>query len=150
MKRLRMIKSIIAVTIIVGILSGMVISTSAANISFAFNLGNTGTSLNRYTGASNTKLYVNQSATVRTYYNNAPGYGFRFVMQCSDPTVVAGYAPIVTATAGGWISGADKVYLSYLSGMAQANHNYYVAGRIDNDYSGTYSCNGYFNSDQVD
>lgn len=84
-------------------------------------------------------------------YNNAPGAGFSFVLKCTEPYdgAIVGPGPMVIATSGQWISGAGIKYLNYLSGKNVVGRAYYVAGRIDNDYHNTYSCNGYFNSDRV-
>lgn len=128
-----------------------VLPVSAANQSFAFNLGNTDTTYNTYWGAYNTKVYASNPGTVRTSYNNAPGAGFSFVLKCTEPYdgAIVGPGPMVIATSGQWISGAGIKYLNYLSGKNVVGRAYYVAGRIDNDYHNTYSCNGYFNSDRV-
>lgn len=146
MRKIRIPKLILLVAMVSAIGVGMVMPASAANISYAFNLGNTGTTFNRYPGGANTKVYSGDPATVRTYSNNAPGYGFAFVMQYR---ILLGYNTATVSSPKYWIKGAGITHPVYASGQNVTNRNYYVAARIDNDYSGTYSCSGYFNSDYV-
>lgn len=120
----------------------------AASKSYSFNLKNTGTGYVLYTGVSNTKIYASNPATVRTNYNNAPGAGFSFLLKCLDPAK-PGLASYITATQAGWIKGANIKYLQYLPQRNYTQHDFLIAARIDNDYTGMYSCNGYYNSDYV-
>lgn len=145
MKNLK--KKMLALFLSSTIIAITAIPASAANISFAFNLKNTGTSFNTYTGGSNTKTYSGDSASVRTYSSNAPGAGFAYIMQYKS---LGSYKSATVSSPLYWLSGAGIVHPAYASGQNKTNRAYYVAARIDNDYNGTYSSSGYFNSDYVD
>ncbi len=113
----------------------------AATQSFNFNLSNSGTTCYVYTGAYNTKVYLNDDATIKCTYTDAPGYGY-YLGLCNSS-----YSQ---ATEQKWYgtNGRTRNH-AYFSGKAVVGENYYVAGRIDNDYYGTYTINGKFNSDEV-
>lgn len=95
---------------------------------------------------SNTKLYANDPATAATYSNNAPGWGFAFCMAYYDNSDENYHIATLTSP-GYWISGIGTIHPPYLSGQNQINRAYYVGARLDDDYNGTYSCSGVFNSD---
>lgn len=116
----------------------------AANVAYSFNLENTGTTYMMYTSASNTKVYASDPATVATTSNNAPGWGFAFLMAYYSD----GHYYIATRTSPAfWISGKGITHPAYLPNQNITNRAYYVGARIDNDYAGPYSCAGVFNSD---
>lgn len=115
----------------------------AADVSYAFNLSNSGQDFTTYTGAYNTKSYLNDAATIKCT-TNAAGYGYKMHL------VHKGFLGIgwVQATDSYWYTGTNYLlHPAYLSGKAQVNKNYYVAGRIDDSYAGPYYANGLFNSD---
>lgn len=145
-KRKSIKKRIVAIVSAVMMIASMNLPVSAANISYAFNLGNTGTSFNTYTGGYNVKEYSGDSASVRISSGYAPGYGFAFIMQYKG---ILGYNAATLTSPPAWLSGAGIVHPIYASGQNKTGRKYYVAARIDNDYSSTYSCSGYFNSDYV-
>ncbi len=113
----------------------------AANVSFNFNMTNTGSQMYVDTTGGNSKAYINQDATVRVNSVNAPGFGYRLALVNSS---------YVLSTVQYWYNSNDsKHYHSFLSNMAQSGELYYMAGRIDNDYYGQYQCSGKYNSDKV-
>ncbi len=138
-------KKLIAMIILVVIISiSTVIPAYADNVAYSFNLENTGTTYMMYTGASNTKVYAGDAATVKTTSNNAPGWGFAFLMAYYD----SGHYYIATKTSPAyWISGMGIIHPAYRTNQNITGRAYYVGARIDNDYTGTYSCAGVFNSD---
>jgi len=113
----------------------------AASQSFTFNLTNSGTTSYVYMETSNTKLYVDDDATIKCVYTDAPGYGYR-VGLCNMSNV--------QATECKWYStnGRTRNH-AFLDGKAIANTDYRIFGRIDNDYYGTYIINGKYNADDV-
>jgi len=146
-KRKSMKKKIVAIVSAVLMVGTMSIPVSAGNISYAFNLGNTGKLFKTYTGGSNEKVYSGDSASVRISSGYGPGYGFAFIMQYKT---WVGYSAATLTSPPAWLSGSGMVHPVYASGQNKTGRDYYVAARIDDDYSGTYSCRGYFNSDYVD
>lgn len=146
MKNVNVLKRIVTSIIAIAMCMGITVSASAANVSFAFDLGNTGTAFNTYTGGSNKKVYSGDPASVRTYSNNAHGYGFAFIMQYIN--WYGGFSSATVSHPAYWISGAGITHPVYASGQNKTNRNYYVAARIDDDYTSG-SCTGYFNSDYV-
>ncbi len=143
-------KKIIIALLSVCILSTFSASAFAADQSFAFNLPNTGTIYNVYTGASNVKSYSGNPATVKVTSNNTPGWGMAFCMKHWTGYTQTGNAYYQTDTVTSpayWVSGTGTVHPAYLSGHNVTGRAYYVAARIDSDLTGTYSSAGMFNSD---
>lgn len=140
-------KKLLTLALATIMIAATVIPVSAANISFGFNLSNTGKKYNTYTSASNTKVYSGDAASVRVYSSNAPGAGFTYIMQYKT---LFSYASATVSSPLYWIRSSGIVHPAYASGQNKTNRNYYVAARIDDDYNGTYSSSGYFNSDYVD
>lgn len=132
----RRITGIILLVMIIA--SVMCVSAFAADKQFYFNMSNTGTTSYVYSDTYNTKAYANSNATIKVNYVNAPGWGYRLTL------VNSSYHP---STYHHWFSSAGTDHPAYYSGYATVGMNYYMAGRIDNDYSGTYTTYGYFNSD---
>ncbi|MCQ2534817.1 MAG: hypothetical protein MJ172_09650 [Clostridia bacterium] len=118
------------------------ISVDALNNQFTYKLYNTDTSFNTYYSTSNTKAYASEPATIKTEYNNAPGAGFAFVLRHynSGPYLVTGTNQV-------WISGRATTHPTYMSGHNVVNDQFYIAARIDNDYSGPYNTTGKYDSD---
>ncbi len=146
MKKRNLIKKIGVILSVMTLTVAMSLPVSAANVYYAFNLGNTGSTFNTYTGGYNTKTYSGDPASVRISSGYAPGYGFAFILQYKG---TLSYKAATLTSPPAWLSGPGIVHPIYASGENKTNRNYYVAARIDNDYNGTYSCNGYFNSDYV-
>lgn len=146
---MRSTKVIISGLMIVCVLFSMVFPAFAANESFSFYLPNTDTTYSVCTSFSNVKVYANDRATVKTTSNNAPGWGMAFCMKHryigSDG--LPHYQTDTVTSPAFWISGLGTVHPTYLSGHNITNRAYYVAARIDNDYTGYYSSAGKFNSD---
>lgn len=139
--------------LVVSALSVFATPVFAANENFGFDLHNTGGEYNVCTWHSNEKLYVNNDATVKTTSNNAPGYGTAFVMM-HKYTDIGGHDIYEKDTKykkpALWISGIGQVHPKYLPGHAVAHRKYYVAARMDDDYTRYCSCYGKFNSDETD
>lgn len=117
-------------------------NVDALNNQFTFKLRNTDTTFNTYYDTYNTKLYVNESATIKTEYNNAPGAGFAFVLKHYNAD-----SNLVTGTNQVWFSGTTTKHPTYISGHSIVNKKYYIAARIDNDYTGPYNTTGKYDSD---
>lgn len=115
---------------------------------FAFYLTSTSgsTIFKVYPELYNTKLYADHPATVKVASNNAPGYGYAFRMSYKAGN---GYYNATDTSKNYWVSGTGTVYPKYASGQNIVGRNYYVSARIDNDYTGPYSCTGNFNSDRT-
>ena len=138
--------------LVVSALSVFATPVFAANENFGFSLRNTGKEYNVCTWHTNEKLYVNNAATVKTTSNDAPGWGTAFVMM-HKYTDIGGhdiYEKDTVYSPAYWISGIGQVHPKYLPGHAVAHRKYYVAARMDDDYSGYYACYGRFNSDWTD
>lgn len=142
MKRINRI--IVATLLIICCLSTLSVSALAGNESFTFYLPNTGTYYSVCTTHTNEKWYENESATVKTTSNNAPGWGMAF---CLKHRTIDGFETDTVTSPGQWISGTGTIHPPYLSGHNITYRNYLVAARIDNDYTGYYSSAGKFNSD---
>ena len=95
-----------------------------------------------YSATKNKKVYKGQVGTAKCTTTNAPGYGYLICLTNSKNNVMS--------TKSQWLnySGCKK-YLGYLSGKDIVNDYYQAAGRFDNDYAGTYSFTGKFNSDKT-
>ncbi len=120
------------------------VDTLAANVPYNFTLHNTDTAYNVYGDQGNIKVYANDSSTVKTTDNNVPGYGTAF---CMKHKYGDSYITDTVTSPGQWISGCGTIHPPYLYNHNVTNRTYYVAARIDNDYSGTYYVAGSFNSD---
>ncbi len=146
---MKRIKGIITGLLMIISIVGMSVPVLAANESFSFYLPNTDTTYSVCTSHSNNKSYANDSATVKTTSNNAPGWGMAFCMKHryigSDG--LPHYQTDTVTSPAFWISGLGTVHPTYLSGHNITGRDYYVAARIDNDYTGYYSSAGKFNSD---
>lgn len=138
------IKKSLVVFLLVAALCSFTFTAFAANEPFSFTLLNTGQAYHFQDGICNVKTYANNPATAATNYNNAPGWGFAFCMAYKQN----GVFNIATVTRPGyWISGVGIIHPPYKSGQNITGRCYYVGARIDNDYSGPYTCTGKFNSD---
>lgn len=134
-------KKTISFLLVLTLIVALAVPVLAADISFAFNLMNSGQSFTTYTGGYNTKAYANDAATIKCS-TNAAGYGYKLHL------VRVGSGEWVQATDSYWYTGYDYVlHPMYLSGEAVVNRNYYIAGRIDDDYAGPYYASGLFNAD---
>lgn len=142
MGKIRKMLAIALLVCVVGVL--FVAPAYAENVAFSFNLDNTGTTYRMYTGASNTKSYANDPATVATTSNDAPGWGYAFLMAYYSN---GKYYTATKTSPAYWISGKGIIHPPYLTDQNKVNRAYYVGARIDNDYAGPYSCAGVFNSD---
>ena len=134
-------KRIISLIMVMTLLLSFASVAFAASQSFSFNMTNTGTTSHVYTGTSNKKVNSNDDATIKCTYTDAPGYGY-YLGLCNSS-----YS---SATEKAWYGTNGKTRNhAYYDGKAVVGAKYYVSGRIDNDYFGTYSINGTFNADDV-
>ena len=135
-------KKFVSFVLIVVFLISFANITFAATQSFQFDLANSGSVYYVYTGNSNTKIHLEDEATIKCDYTNAPGFGYRLGL-CNGNT----YAK---ATEKKWYGTNGKCRNhSYDNGMAIVNESYRVSGRIDNDYPGPYTIQGRYNADKV-
>lgn len=141
---MKLSRSIIAISLAVCVWFSVVGSASAANEYFFFSLQNTDTSYNVCTLHSNTKAYKNDSSTVHTYYVTTPGYGMAFCMKHYNGST---YITDTVTSPGQWLNNSGTIHPPYLSDHAVVGRSYCVAARNDNDYNGTYTSAGVFNSD---
>lgn len=141
---MKFLRRFVSVLMSIALASACFINGMAANEYYEFKLRNTDTSYNVYTGSSNLKSYAADSATVNATYNIAPGWGFAF---CLKHSTSAGYITDTVTSPGQWLSGTGTIHPPYLSGHNVVNRYYYIAARIDNDYTGEYGVRGVFNSD---
>jgi hypothetical protein len=139
-------RSIVCLAIAVMLISSLSITAFAADVAFSFNLSSTSgsTTFEPYTDGYNTKVYLNDAATVKVTSNNAPGYGYAYRMFYKVLGLVYTNASVTSPTY--WVSGNGTVHPAYASGKNEVGRKYYVAGRIDNDYTGPYASAGTFNS----
>lgn len=145
---MKLFKTIISGLLAACCISVMSVASLAANEDFNFYLCNTGSEYIACTEHSNLKIYANDDATVKTTYNNAPGWGFAICMMYRYYFSGEYYWNIDTITSPGmWISGLDTKHPHYTNGNNAVNRPHYVGARIDNDYYGPYSCEGVFNAD---
>lgn len=140
---MKLIKKTLAIIMLVCLFGSITATAYAANVPCSFTLSNNGKAYTIQTNGSNTKVYANDPSTVATAYNDAPGWGFAFCMAYYN----SGYHIATVTSPGYWISGIGEIHPPYLSGQNQTGRAYYVGARIDDDYSGTYTCAGAFNSD---
>lgn len=151
---MRKTKRLLTLFILICIMASIaVIPTYADNEDFDFTLTNTLTAYNTYPHASNPKMYAADNATVRVFDSGsdkyAPGWGFAFAMKYLNPNNNS-YFLATKVSPAYWIRSntADPiVHPAYENGENIVNRYYYVAARIDDDYTGTYECSGRFNSD---
>lgn len=135
---MKFMKRMIPVLLVVAIVACMAVPAFASDQYYTFKMSNTGSTAYVYTSTSNTKWYANQNATIKCGYSDAPGWGYRLCLVNSS---------YVESTYPLWYTSASTDHPAYYSGMGAANVTYYMCGRIDNDYYGTYLTYGYFNSD---
>lgn len=112
----------------------------AADVSYNFNLSNTGTTMVRSTG-TNQKVIANNAATIRCANTNALGWGYYMRLHSTAGNQL---------TYSYWYNNTNNLrHPSYLN-PSQANLKYYyIEGRIDNDYGGPFSISGTFNADET-
>lgn len=142
-------KTIITGLLVVSALSIFSTPVFAKNEEYRFLLSNTGQDYNVYSYNSNEKLYVNDRATVKATFVNAPGWGMAFIMmhRYYDPMGNVSYERDTISRPAFWLSEETTIHPKYLTGHAFAHRKYHVAARIDDDYYGTYHCRGLYNSD---
>lgn len=141
-KVMKKVVSLLLVLIMVAILA---VPAFAANIAFSFNLSNNGRDYTTYKGGYNTKEIKTDPASIQcTTDAKGLGYSLHLVRKGA-----LGFSWVV-ATDTYWYRGTNyTLYPSYLEGENDVNIDYYIAGRIDDDYSGPYGATGRFNSDYV-
>jgi len=134
-------KRIISLIMVMTLLLSFASVAFAASQSFSFNMTNTGTTSHVYTGTSNQKINVDDDATIKCTYTDAPGYGY-YLGLCNMSNTMA--------TVQKWYGTNGKTRNhEFHDGMAIKNAYYRIHGRIDNDYYGTYTINGKYNADDV-
>lgn len=137
-------KRTISFLLVLTLVVALAVPVLAADISFAFNLSNSGQSFTTYTGGYNTKEYLSDPATIKCT-TEAEGYGYKMHLVRKGGFLGLGWDQ---ATDSYWYSGVDYLlHPSYLAGEAEIGENYYIAGRIDDSCAGPFSAYGLFNSD---
>ena len=133
----------VALSLAVILMLSMTASAFAANEPYSFSMsmpkGNTTMYID--TSSANQKFYNQQDGTIRCTTQNAPGYGYRIGLAAKS-----NYAG---ATNPVWMTSGQKKYTSFYLGMGTVGAYFHAAGRPDNDYTGTYSISGTFNSDKT-
>lgn len=139
-------KKIVSILLVLAMIAAFTVPVFAANVGYSFNLTNEeGRDFTVYKDASNTKLYVSQPGSIRCT-TNAMGLGYRMHLVAKNWFGLSW----PQATVSNWFSGTNVVrHPEFLENMAKENKDYYIAGRIDDDYSGPYYANGVFNSDNT-
>ncbi len=134
-------KKIIASLMLSILALSFVSSALAENVPYSFSMTNTGTTCYVYSEQGNTKVNINDDAKIKCITTDAPGYGY-YLGLCNSS-----YSQ---ATVKKWygVNGRTRKH-EYLPGKAVVGHTYYITGRIDNDYTGTYDITGLFNSDNT-
>lgn len=134
-------KRVLAGVMSLGLLMGC--AAYAANESYHFGItaaaGNT--TMYIYSPTSNQKFYNQQDGTIRCTSQNAPGYGYYIGLTNSKNNVLS--------TRPQWLKTGRKRYTPYKNNMGIVGDYFKAAGRFDNDYSGTYTCDGTFNADKT-
>lgn len=123
------------------------ITANAAIETYRFDLNNTDTLMNACLTTYNQKIYLNNNASIKLDYSNAPGYGIRMNL--------GQYIPendqfLHNATKAHWYNAnSNFLYPEYNANRAVYMGRYCVAGRIDNDYTGLTCSFGRYNADEV-
>ena len=139
-------KRIIVFFFVVAIILSFSITAYAANEEYFFCLSPDPLKhIHTYLGSSNTKIYVNDPATIKVTYTEATGYGYllRLGIRIGSST------DCTQATVAYWYdSNNNLLHPSYLSGQAIYLQAYHIQGRVDNDLQpGYYLVEGVYNSD---
>lgn len=139
MKNRRIVAAILMLVLVLSTVSALAADQA---YSFSLNLPIGNTTMYIDTTNSNQKVYAANDGTVKCSSTNAPGYGYLLCL--------ANKKNYAQATGTRWLSYAgQKKYLAYLSGQNIVGDSYHVAGRYDNDYTGSYGIDGMFNSDKT-
>lgn len=141
-----MLRKMICIMLCIAFVMSFSLSAFAANEPFYFRLrGEQTKRMYAFLDAYNVKVFENNCATIKTTYNEAPGYGYLLRLG----TRIGTTSTLQYATASYWFSGATYRYPAYVSGRAIVGEKYYIEGRVDNDYTNTYLVEGVFNADEV-
>ena len=141
-----MLRRIICISFCIAFIMILAMPAFAAIEPFYFRLqGESIKRMHAYLNTYNIKAFENHNATIKTTYNEAPGYGYYLRLG----TRVANTTTLAPATRGYWFSGIELLYPAYDEGKAVVGQKYYVEGRVDNDYTDTYLVEGLFNADEV-
>lgn len=144
MRTLRPAKRLFPILLIVILTVALSVTAFAAAEDFYFQLSNTGTTVQVYTGSSNIKTVQTNPASIGLANTDAPGYGMLLHLVYWDGS------RYTQATTSGWYNPNHFIDTEdYLSGCAVCGRYYYIAGRIDNDYYGTYTTSGRYNADII-
>lgn len=141
-------RRVLAVLLVIGVFCAFSITAFADNVSYAFNVQNNGQTMTPYTGGSNTKLYINDPATIKLSYTDATT-GDGFYMYLAYRTWLFGYKYHKSTVAYWYNNTNNLLHPAYLEDMAITNTAYYILGRVDDTSpTGTiFTANGLFNSD---
>lgn len=87
----------------------------------------------------NKKTQADDPATIKCVSTNAPGWGY-YMRLVNDPNSIY--------TLSYWYNSTNNLrHPTYVNQAYANNKYYYIEGRFDNDYGGTYSISGVFNAD---
>ncbi len=133
---------IFSLALCIMIVFSLSIPAFAANEDYYFNItqgiGSTVIKQDDY-GKTNQKTQANDAATIKCGYTTAPGWGFYLHLKSTD------YA---SSTSYYWYNNTNSLRHPGYVNLSIANWKYYfIEGRFDNDYAGTYSILGKFNAD---
>lgn len=141
-----MLRRTICIMLGIALIMSLAIPAFAANEPFYFRLSGEQTKrMHAYLNAYNIKEYVENHGTIKTTYNEAPGYGYLLRLG----TRIGTSSELLYATKSYWYHGAMLLYPAYEPGRAIKHEKYYIEGRVDNDYPQTYLVEGVFNADEV-
>lgn len=141
-----MLRKAICIMLGIALIMTLSIPAFAANEPFFFQLrGEQTKRMHAYLNTYNVKENENDCATIKTTYNEAPGYGYMLRLG----TRIGTTTDLIYATKSYWYSKITLLYPAYESGRAIKGEKYYVEGRMDNDYTSTYLVEGVYNADEV-
>lgn len=141
-----MLRKTICVMLGIALIMSLAIPAFAANEPFYFRLhGEQTRRMYAYLNTYSVKKIVDDCATIKTTYNEAPGYGYMLRLG----TRIGTSTQLNYATVSYWFSGIIRRYSDYEPGKAILDEKYYVEGRMDNDFTDTYLVEGVYNADEV-
>ena len=112
----------------------------AADVPYSFSLTNTGTRYVKAVTEPNQKVLPNDPGTIKSTGTNAPGWGFYMRLKNYDFYNMETYSY--------WYNNSNMVrHPAYVDQAHSDQKDYFIEGRIDNDYYGTYYISGAFNAD---
>ncbi len=155
MRSSRITRCLSSMALLTAMVASMAIPACAKDFPFTYiKWEKTERTFSVYTGASNTKEYNGQEATIKGTSvecdSTTNGWGFRVVYKGngSNPVDItpSGYTDVTKRTF--WLNGNYTIHPEYKSGYGGKGTDHTLAARLDDDSAiGKYTFEGAFNSD---